>query len=37
MANIYLKKNFYDEIIKRGEDPTKVVNDLVEKWLEEVE
>lgn len=33
MANIYLKKKLYDELIRKGLDPTKFVNELVEKEL----
>jgi len=36
MANIYLKKKLYDEIVRRGFEPTTFVNDSVEKALKEV-
>jgi len=35
MANIYLKRELYDELVRRGLDPKEVVNDLVEKHLKE--
>jgi len=35
MTNVYLKRPLYDELIRRGLDPKKVVRDLVEKYLEE--
>ena len=33
MANIYLKKKLYDELVRKGFDPTKFVNELVSKKL----
>jgi len=33
MANIYLRKQLYDELVKRGLDPSTYVNRLVEKDL----
>jgi len=36
MPALNLKKALYDELIRRGEEPTKFVNELVEKRLKEV-
>jgi hypothetical protein len=33
LANIYLKKKLYDELVRRGFDPTKFVNELVSEKL----
>jgi len=33
MANIYLKKRLYDELVKQGLDPSKYVERLVENDL----
>ena len=35
MPMIYMKKNLYDELVKRGLDPAKFVNQFVEKHLKE--
>jgi len=35
MPMIYIKKTFYDELAKRGLDPAKFVNELLEKHLKE--
>jgi hypothetical protein len=35
MPTIYLRKDLYDAIIKRGEEPTNFVNRVVEKALKE--
>ena len=32
---VYIKKIFYDELAKKGLDPAKFVNDLLEKHLKE--
>jgi len=36
MPMVYIKKNFYDEIAKRGLDPAKVINELLETYLKDV-
>lgn len=36
MANIYLKKNLYDELIRLEINPSTLVNELVENHLNEV-
>ena len=36
MANIYLKKKLYHEIIKRGFDPTQYVNQIISEKLKEM-
>ena len=36
MPPLNLRRKFYDELIRRGIDPVKIVNDLVEKYLKEV-
>lgn len=36
MPALNLRKALYDEIIRKGEDPTKLLNELVEKHLKEV-
>ena len=36
MANIYLKKRLYDELVRRGIDPTKYVNEVVSEKLDEM-
>lgn len=33
MANIYLKKTLYDEIIRLGKDPSSLIKELVENEL----
>ena len=33
MPTIYLRKDIYDEIIKRGKDPTRFVNSVTEGAL----
>lgn len=35
MANIYLRKELYDRLVRRGFNPTEYVNELVEKALKE--
>ena len=35
MPAINLRKKLYDELVRRGKDPIKVANDLVEMYLEE--
>jgi len=35
MPAINLRKKLYDELVRRGKDPIKVANDLVERYLEE--
>lgn len=37
MPMVYLKKNSYDKLAKNGLDPAKIVNELLEKYLEEME
>mgnify|MGYP001083488201 CR=1 FL=1 len=34
MPVIYLRKKFYDKLIKRDENPTEVVNQVVNNYLE---
>lgn len=34
MANIYLRKELYEELVRRGEDPPQWVNELVAKTLD---
>lgn len=36
MANIYLKKNLYDELIRLEINPSDLVNELVKNHLKEV-
>ena len=36
MPALNLKKAFYDELIRLGKDPTKFVNELVSKKLNEM-
>lgn len=36
MANIYLKKSLYDELIRLGITPSDLINELVKKHLEEI-
>ena len=36
MANIYLKRELYDEIIRLNLDPKIVVNDLVDGYLKQL-
>lgn len=36
MPALNLKKELYDELIRRGIDPTKFMNELVEKKLREI-
>lgn len=36
MANIYLKKQLYDEIVRLGFEPKDFVHDSVEKTLKEL-
>ena len=33
MPQVYLKKEYYDELVKRGYNVTETVNVLVEKFL----
>ena len=35
MPVIYIKKEHYDKLIKQGEDPKKIVDQLLVKHLEE--
>jgi len=37
MPTIYIKKELYDEIIKKGEEPNKFINQAVEKELKKEE
>ncbi len=37
MPNVYLRKDLYDRIAERGQDPRAFVNELVEKVLREEE
>lgn len=36
MPMVYIKKNLYDKIANVGLDPAKIVNKLLEKYLEEM-
>ena len=36
MANIYLRKELYDKLVRKGLDPTKWVNELVREKLKEM-
>lgn len=36
MPAINLRKKFYDRLIVLGKVPTEVINELVEKYLEEI-
>jgi ribosomal protein S16 len=35
MPQVYLKKEYYDELVKRGYNVTETVNMIVEKFLKE--
>lgn len=37
MPALNLKKELYDELIRRGIDPTKFVNEIVEKHIKDEE
>jgi len=36
VANIYLKKKLYDELVRRGIEPSKNVNETITEKLEEM-
>ena len=36
MPMVYIKKGLYDELAFHGLDPAKVVNELLEKYVEEI-
>jgi len=34
MPIIYIRRKVYDEIVKRGLDPKKFINQLLEEWVQ---